>query len=73
MAFANFTGSGHKTPNNPNNNNNNNNNQNPGQFQNPYFGGGQPTGDDVKEKLINYKTNSLSRWSYSTNINRYKP
>ena len=50
MAFANFTGSGHKTPNNPNNNNNNNNNQNPGQFQNPYFGGGQPTGDDVNQQ-----------------------
>ena len=56
MAFENFTNSGHKTPNNPNNNNsnNNNNNQNAGQFQNPYFGGGQPTGEDVKEKLINY-------------------
>ena len=56
MAFQNFTGSGNKTPNNNNqNNNSNNSNGNPNLFgQNPYQGGGQPTGNDVKEKLINY-------------------
>ena len=53
MAFQNFTGSGNKTPNN--NNQNNSSSGNPNLFgQNPYQGGGQPTGDDVKEKLINY-------------------
>ena len=53
MAFQNFTGSGNKTPNN--NNQNNNSSGNPNLFgQNPYQGRGQPTGDDVKEKLINY-------------------
>lgn len=53
MAFQNFTGSGNKTPNNNSNNGSNNNNSN--MFgQNPYQGGGQPTGNDVKEKLINY-------------------
>lgn len=50
MAFQNFTGS--------NNNSNNNGGSTPppsgGGFKNPYMGGGQPTGNDVKEKLINY-------------------
>ena len=59
MAFQNFTGSGNKTPNNNNNNNNQNSNNNDSNNsnmfgQNPYQGGGQPTGDNVKEKLINY-------------------
>lgn len=56
MAFQNFTGSGSKTPSTPNNPNGSNNpNGTPNLFgQNPYQGGGQPTSDDVKEKLINY-------------------
>lgn len=54
MAFNNLTGSNNQ--NNQNNNGSNNGSSfNPNMFgQNPYKGRGQPTGNDIKEKLINY-------------------